>query len=152
MVKIIEQNTQILALLQKNELKKVPGILPADIPIKFPMDTLEHLDILENYLKEDEKLTNLVKKKYLLNILNTTYYVLKLFDFNIVFQTLYLATLGGKSTNTLTNKIMKFLYTDNLAKNFSFFGKRNNKKPFSECLLKTAVISKLLLLLYKSDF
>lgn len=59
---------------------------------------------------------------------------------------LYLASLGGKNITTLTNKIMKFLYTDNLATRFSFYGKRNNKKRFSECLLKTAVISKYLLL------
>lgn len=55
--------------------------------------------------------------------------------------------MSGKNITTLTNKIMKFLYTDNLAKKFSFFGKRDNKKPFSECLLKTAVIKNLLLLL-----
>lgn len=59
-----------------------------------------------------------------------------------MFQTLYLASVGGKNVTTLTNRIMKFLYTDNLAKKFSFFGKRDNKKPFSECLLKTAVVSK----------
>lgn len=41
---------------------------------------------------------------------------------------------------------MKFLYTDNLATRFSFYGKQDNKKRFSECLLKTAVISKYVLL------
>ncbi|XP_067204586.1 uncharacterized protein [Linepithema humile] len=114
LVEIKEQNTQILALLKTKELNKVPSILPADIPVKFPIDTLEHVKILETYLKEDENLNTL---------------------------TLYLASLGGKNITTLTNRIMKFLYTDNLAKKFSFFGKRDNKEPFSEYLLKTAVIN-----------
>lgn len=43
----------------------MPGILPADIPIKFPIDTLEHLEILETYLKENGKLNILVKRNYM---------------------------------------------------------------------------------------
>lgn len=53
----------MLALLREKELNKVPGILPADIPVKFPLDTEEHLELLETYLKEDEKLNSLVNTK-----------------------------------------------------------------------------------------
>lgn len=71
MVEIKEYNTQILALLKRKELQRAPGILLCDIPIQFPIDTQEQLEILENYIKEEDKLNALVSRNYLwfLNIL-----------------------------------------------------------------------------------
>jgi len=66
MVEIKEYNIQILALVKEKELQKAPGILPFDIPIQFPIDTLQQLEILENYLKEENKLNALVNRNYLL--------------------------------------------------------------------------------------
>jgi len=65
LVEIKEQNKQILTLVKNKELNKVPGILPADMPVQFPIDTLEHLEIFETYLKDDEKLYTLVKKNFI---------------------------------------------------------------------------------------
>jgi len=65
LVEIKEQNKQILTLVKNKELNKVPGILPADMPVQFPIDTLEHLKIFETYLKDDEKLDTLVKKNFI---------------------------------------------------------------------------------------
>lgn len=59
LVEIKEQNTQVLTLLKRKEPCKTLGI-PSNIPVKFPMDTEEHIVTLDNYLKEDENLNTLV--------------------------------------------------------------------------------------------
>lgn len=52
--------------------------------------------------------------------------------------------LGGSDVTNSTNRMMKHILSDDVACGFSFRGKRNQKRAFSELNLKTAVISKFL--------
>lgn len=64
---------------------------------------------------------------------------------NTSFNTLqcsYLATLGGRDFTSKTNRILKYLLRDEVASNYSFYGKRMNKSPFSSLTCCDAVLSK----------
>lgn len=63
--------------------------------------------------------------------------------FLFLFQSAFLATLGGDTTTTKTNKILKYVLTNQLAKDFNFVGQKNtNKKAFSKFGLKNVIIRK----------
>lgn len=52
--------------------------------------------------------------------------------------------MGGRDIANKTNRIIKQLFTDDLCKNYSFYGKRLGKNPFSNLRMKDIVISKTL--------
>jgi hypothetical protein len=60
--------------------------------------------------------------------------------FEIVLQSLYLSTLGGDTTTTKTNRILKHTVTNEFAKNFNFAGQKNKKESFGKLRLKTMII------------
>lgn len=56
------------------------------------------------------------------------------------FQTAFLCTIGGRDISTKVSRILRYLFTDALASEFSFYGKRLNKRPFSDLCLKTVIV------------
>lgn len=61
--------------------------------------------------------------------------------FLIILQSLFLSTLGGDTTTARTNKILKYVFTNELAKSFNFAGQKN-KEAFEKLSLKTVVVRK----------
>lgn len=57
-------------------------------------------------------------------------------------QCSYLTTLGGKDLTSKTNRICKYLLTDDVTSNYSFYGKRMNKHPFSSLKCCSAILRK----------
>ncbi|RLU23883.1 hypothetical protein DMN91_004091 [Ooceraea biroi] len=108
LVDIKEQNNKILSLL--NEKQVTSNTLAhnqfrlQDLPVNLPLSTQADLDILETYLKNSQNVSTMCS---------------------------YLATLGGRDITSKTNRILKYLLTDKVASNYSFYGKRMNKSPFS---------------------
>lgn len=54
------------SLIKGKGITKGAGILLSDMSIQFSIDTLQQLEILENYLKEKNKFKALVNINYLL--------------------------------------------------------------------------------------
>ncbi|XP_025262216.1 uncharacterized protein LOC112637211 [Camponotus floridanus] len=54
--------------------------------------------------------------------------------------TAFLCTIGGRDISTKISRILRYLFTDALASEFSFYGKRLNKRPFSDLCLKTVIV------------
>jgi hypothetical protein len=46
------------------------------------------------------------------------------------------------------SRILKHLFTETLASEFSFYGKRLNKRPFSDLSLKTVVVGEYIYVLF----
>lgn len=59
-----------------------------------------------------------------------------------LFQSLFLSTLGGETTATKTNRILKHVLTNELAKDFNYVGQNNSKKAFEKLHFKTVIIRK----------
>lgn len=59
-----------------------------------------------------------------------------------VLQSLYLSTFGGETTATRTNRVLKHVITNELAKDFNYTGQNNVKQAFAKLHLKTVVIRK----------
>lgn len=57
-------------------------------------------------------------------------------------QSLFLSTLGGDTTATKTNRILKHVLTNELAKDFNYAGQKNIKQAFEKLHLKTVIIRK----------
>lgn len=55
---------------------------------------------------------------------------------------MFLSTLGGNSTVTKSNRILKHLLTNELAKGFNFAGHKN-KESFQKFYLKATIVRKL---------
>ncbi|KAL0114864.1 hypothetical protein PUN28_011899 [Cardiocondyla obscurior] len=51
-----------------------------------------------------------------------------------------LSSFGGRDVSSKVSRILKFLFIDELASEFSFYGKRLNKRPFSDLHLRTVII------------
>lgn len=63
---------------------------------------------------------------------------------HIVYQASFLSTLGGSNITAQSNKILRYLLTNELACNYNFVGQRqNNKTAFSNLKLKSVIIRKL---------
>ncbi|KAL4704914.1 hypothetical protein ACJJTC_005702 [Scirpophaga incertulas] len=80
---------------------------------KFPLKTNEDLENTEKLLKIEENYENLVS---------------------------YLETLGGRDTSNKVSRIMKTLLADGLSKEFNFYGKRSQKRPFCQLLLRKCIV------------
>ncbi|KAK4884923.1 hypothetical protein RN001_001194 [Aquatica leii] len=110
--KIREQLKEISGVLKQSVNSCGVINLAEDCPVEFPINTEVDLQNLEKYLCSEQKQNELSS---------------------------YLATLGGDSTTTKTNKILKFLITNELASTYNFAG-QSNKKPFSKLILKTVLV------------
>ncbi|KAK4880332.1 hypothetical protein RN001_008478 [Aquatica leii] len=114
---IQEQNSQILAIVKKHPpsaiLPKI-NILPENLPCDFPIKNQENLQELEVYLLDNQNFSCLVA---------------------------YLAAIGGKDLTTQVNNVLRRLLSNDLASQFSFYGKRSNKKAFSTLKTKDLVIA-----------
>lgn len=53
-----------------------------------------------------------------------------------------LSSLGGRDIPSKTNRILKYLLTDSLAKNYNFYGKRSQKIAFCNLHLRDAIVGK----------
>ncbi|XP_011874181.1 PREDICTED: uncharacterized protein LOC105565515 isoform X2 [Vollenhovia emeryi] len=95
-------------------LQNKEEILPLqDFGFQFPMKSLHDVDYVEQILKE----------KTQIDILNAS-----------------LSTIGGRDVSSKVARILKYLFIDALAAKFSFYGKRLNKRPFSDLCLKSVII------------
>ncbi|KAJ8934549.1 hypothetical protein NQ318_004979 [Aromia moschata] len=52
----------------------------------------------------------------------------------------YLSSLGGKDLTNQTNRILKYIFLDEVAKNYNFYGKRAEKEAFSNLTLCSIII------------
>lgn len=59
-----------------------------------------------------------------------------------VSQSSFLSTLGGDTTATKSNRILKHVLANELAKDFNYVGQNNSKEAFEKLHLKTVVIRK----------
>ncbi|XP_039312222.1 uncharacterized protein LOC120359295 isoform X2 [Solenopsis invicta] len=116
LITIKEQNNQILAHIRNTQQARsvVTFTLPENLPLHLPLKTSEDVNLLEEYINDETNCSNLCS---------------------------FLSSLGGRDTTNKTNKILKQLLTDDLCKNYSFYGKRLGKKSFSTLLMKNMVIN-----------
>lgn len=61
---------------------------------------------------------------------------------NFLLQSLFLSTLGGDTTTARTNRILKHVLTNELAKGFNFAGQKNMKEAFEKLYLKAVIVRK----------
>ncbi|VEN62800.1 unnamed protein product [Callosobruchus maculatus] len=108
---IIEQNKQLLSFFQNRPNTEI-GLNEEDFPTPIPLKTGENLKVFEDFLNTITQLKGFVN---------------------------YLSKLGGKDVPSRTNRIMKEVLNDALARDYNFYGKRN-KKAFCQLNLKKAVI------------
>nr|CAI5839671.1 unnamed protein product [Callosobruchus analis] len=108
---IIEQNKQLLSFF-KNRPNTEISLNEEDFPTPIPLKTGESLKVFEDFLNTISQLKGFVN---------------------------YLSKLGGKDVPSRTNRIMKEVINDALARDYNFYGKRN-KKAFCQLNLKKAVI------------
>ncbi|CAH1102781.1 unnamed protein product [Psylliodes chrysocephalus] len=112
-LKVKEQNQQILSLLQKKSTDVPVSMVPSDLPINFPLNLEEDLRSLENYLNNKENLNVLI---------------------------LYFSQKGASNELiTTVNRTLKHLISNALASQYSYFGKRQ-KRAFHELKLNELVI------------
>ncbi|XP_071578619.1 uncharacterized protein [Temnothorax nylanderi] len=107
-----EQNTEILRWI--NRQNTTNNALP-DIPFAFPLNTVEEVDQLDVYLKTNNN--------------------------DSIALSAYLSTLGGNHVPSKTNRILRYILADAVAVHFNFYGKRSQKKAFSDLSLKNLVVS-----------
>lgn len=65
-------------------------------------------------------------------------------------QTSYLSRLGGRDLVTKINKVLKHCMTNEVATRYSFYGKRQGKRPLNDLQLKNCVIGEYLIKLCKN--
>ncbi|KAG5877423.1 hypothetical protein JTB14_012907 [Gonioctena quinquepunctata] len=85
-----------------------------EFPFAFPMKSVDDIQALEKLLEDKKQVDVLIS---------------------------YLATIGGRDLSGKVSRILKHLFLDTLAAKYSFYGKRSNKRPFSELCLKTVVLN-----------
>ncbi|XP_025269672.1 uncharacterized protein LOC105257319 [Camponotus floridanus] len=110
--KVREQVKEIYGILRHSNTQGGILSIPDDCPVEFPLKTREELQLLENYFSSRE---------------------------NKHAVSLFLSTLGGDTTTARTNKILKYVFTNELAKSFNFAGQKN-KEAFEKLSLKTVVV------------
>ncbi|CAH0558904.1 unnamed protein product [Brassicogethes aeneus] len=115
LMSVKEQTSEILNWIRKQNSASnvIPNQLPEDVPVSFPITTLDDIVIFENYLNYNENLLAICK---------------------------YLSTVGGRDLTGRVNSILKKLMCNEVAVNYSFFGSRSNKRAFYDLKLKVLVI------------
>ncbi|KAK4885419.1 hypothetical protein RN001_001690 [Aquatica leii] len=110
-----EQNKQILNYLtQQKEKQSSPFPVLPELPTQLPINSEQDLIGLNTLLTESP-------------------------DTNSALCT-YLRTLGGKDITNKTNRILKYILTDEVTQNYNYFGKRSKKKAFCELQLNDVII------------
>ncbi|KAJ8937837.1 hypothetical protein NQ314_011698 [Rhamnusium bicolor] len=111
-----EQNDQILTWIAKQNQKSINNTefgIP-DIPFSFPVQTIEELDELNAYVNDNnDKFTALAS---------------------------YLATLGGNTLTSKTNRIFKHVISDVVTIKFNYYGQRSKKRAFSDLAVKNLIL------------
>ncbi|KAI4455712.1 hypothetical protein MML48_9g00016783 [Holotrichia oblita] len=106
--KLFNQNAEIIKYIQANKAHSASKQSLPTLPVSLPLHSEDNLITLEEYLRlSDESVIALIQ---------------------------YLSTLGGRDTTNKINIILKFLFTDEVASTYSFYGKRLNKKPFHQLI------------------
>ncbi|XP_050502348.1 uncharacterized protein LOC126881809 isoform X2 [Diabrotica virgifera virgifera] len=111
---IVEQNKEILSLLKNRPVIEQSSVLEPNVPVTLPIYTFEDLQILENFLSENEV--------------------------NCISLSKYLGSLDKNSVVSATNSALRCCLSHKLAKNMSFLGSRNNKKAFNNNILKKVIV------------
>ncbi|KAJ8974465.1 hypothetical protein NQ317_016316 [Molorchus minor] len=109
---IKHQNNQILANVSQ-PLTTSFTTLPL-LPTSLPVDTIYNLKILDEFLRANSETRELLCS--------------------------YLSSLGGKDVTNKTNRILKYLLSDDVAKNYNFYGKRTEKEAFCNLILCSTVV------------
>ncbi|XP_031328595.1 uncharacterized protein LOC116176353 isoform X2 [Photinus pyralis] len=114
---IKEQNKLIIELLRQQKLTQekiqFENALPANFPVKLPVNAEQEIQLLEQYLT-----------------IQDNYDLLRC----------HLSTFGGKNINDTTSNILKRVINDSVACSYNYLGTRSNKKPFSQLSLKKVVV------------
>ncbi|KAF5276794.1 hypothetical protein FQR65_LT16173 [Abscondita terminalis] len=117
---IIERQNRILHHLESstsaphlNNSSSVFRCVAADFPVTLPLHSDLEIDSLEQYLSNETKLFQL---------------------------SAYLKSLGGKNAIGKTNTALKHLISNEFATQYSFFGKRGQKRAFANLHLKEALV------------
>ncbi|KAB0790106.1 hypothetical protein PPYR_15573 [Photinus pyralis] len=110
-----EQNTQILAILKNQSSVNIPALnsLPENLPCDFPLKSLDNVKDFEAYLQDNQNFMHMVS---------------------------YFASIGGKDLTVQVNNILRRLICNELARQFSFYGKRGGKKSFGSLKIKELII------------
>ncbi|KAF2892805.1 hypothetical protein ILUMI_13367, partial [Ignelater luminosus] len=53
---------------------------------------------------------------------------------------LYFASIGGKDVGSRVNNVLRHLFTNSLATDYSFYGQRNEKKALNVLRLKNVIV------------
>ncbi|XP_047986901.1 uncharacterized protein LOC125238336 [Leguminivora glycinivorella] len=80
---------------------------------KFPIQNADELTTTELLIEKKENYDNLVS---------------------------YMRTIGGRDIASKVSRLMKFCFTDQLAQQYNFYGKRSNKKPFCQLRLRDCIV------------
>ncbi|KAF5308341.1 hypothetical protein FQR65_LT18224 [Abscondita terminalis] len=114
--KVKEQNDQILAWIssQSNVSKTNITFGVPEIPFSLPLQNDQELNQFDTYIRNN----------------------------NDIFVALvsYLATLGGNTLTSSTNRIFKYLMSDSIAVQFNYYGQRSNKRAFSDLMVKNLIV------------
>uniref|UniRef100_A0A1Y1K5M7 DUF4806 domain-containing protein n=1 Tax=Photinus pyralis TaxID=7054 RepID=A0A1Y1K5M7_PHOPY len=113
--RVVEQNKEILHLLKNTSHTPQHTQNCPDLPVTLPLSKFEDFLTLENYLGDSDH------QQILSN---------------------FLSTLDKTSLVSATNAILKYCVSFRLAKEFSYLGTRNNKKPFSVHILKKVIVGR----------
>ncbi|XP_044750694.1 uncharacterized protein LOC123311012 [Coccinella septempunctata] len=105
-----EQNKKILQLLEQ---KTIQTSQEFEIPVEIPLKTEAGLEELEIFLNEKNNFQAFVKK---------------------------ISLFGARDISAAVYSILRHLITDEVAKNFSFYGKRGGKRPFHLLKLRASVV------------
>ncbi|CAG9769996.1 unnamed protein product [Ceutorhynchus assimilis] len=118
LLQIKQQNSKILNILEDRQgatgLKLVP---PKDMPVAIPLQNIEDLKSIEEYLALDKNLSALAS---------------------------YCETLGGRDKVAKVNNILRNLLSNRVAAEFSFLGTRQDKRPFANLKLRKVVVNAVL--------
>ncbi|CAG9768241.1 unnamed protein product [Ceutorhynchus assimilis] len=95
-------------------MKLVP---PKDMPVAIPLQNIEDLKSIEEYLALDKNLSALAS---------------------------YCETLGGRDKVAKVNNILRNLLSNRVAAEFSFLGTRQDKRPFANLKLRKVVVNAVL--------
>ncbi|CAH2003325.1 unnamed protein product [Acanthoscelides obtectus] len=112
LVTIKNQNKDIKSILLQNN-KELTFELPSDFPVSLPIVIAQDINLLEEYLRSEAKLSLLI---------------------------LYLSKLGGRDITNKTNIILRRLISNQLAVRYSYLGTRQEKKAFKSTILNKVVI------------
>lgn len=130
---IKEQNDHILTCITQQQRNPAFQVLP-ELPAKFPLNSINDLLILDTYLIANSQAAS--------GLVSSVFALIFYCKLTSDFQSSYLSSLGGKDITNKTNRILKYIFTDELAKHFNYLGQRSEKRAFSQLTLNEILIGK----------